>query len=79
MFFDEEIVRINTQKLLKEADSSRLIRQTRSCSARRRNIYAPVLAWLGVHLSRWGNLLQERFVVAEITPESQSMENGIKA
>ena len=79
MFFDEELIRINTEKLLKEAERSRLVTQVRPRSASRRNTFAPIFAWLGVHLCRWGDLLQTRFGIAETAPTSQSMNNGFKA
>ena len=79
MFFDEELLRLKREKLLEEAQRSRMIAQTRQRSTRRRYVYAPVFAWLGIHLCRWGTRLQERSGVAETAPTSQSMNNGIKA
>jgi hypothetical protein len=79
MFFDEELVRINIEKLLKEAERSRLVTQVRPRSASRRKTYAPIFAWLGVHMCRWGDLLQTSFGIAETAPTSQSMNNGFKA
>ena len=79
MFFDEDLIRLHREKLLKEAERSRLIAQIRQRSTQRRHAYALVFTWLGIHLCRWGTQLQERFGVAETAPPSQSMNNRIKA
>ena len=79
MFFDEELIRLRREQLLKEAEQSRLIAQVRQRSPRRRYAYTLAFAWLGIHLCRWGTLLQDRFGVAETASPSHSMDNGIKA
>jgi hypothetical protein len=79
MFFDEELVRLHQEQLLKEAENSRLIAQLRKRSPRRGPVYALAFARLGIRLCRWGTLLQERFEVDEPASPSQSMNHGIKA
>lgn len=78
MFFDEELMRLHQQQLLKEAENSRLISKLIVRSPRRGAVYAMAFAWLGIRLCRWGTLLQEHFEVAETVSASQSMNNGIK-
>jgi hypothetical protein len=78
MFFDEELMRLHREKLLKEAEGSRLIAQTRQRSSQRRYHYAVAFTWLGIRLSRWGELLQKRFgEVQESTPCSESIHSRI--
>jgi len=79
MLFDEELMRLRQEQLLKDAENSRLIAQVRNRSPRRATVYALAFAWLGTRLCRWGTLLQERFEAAETTSPSQSMNNGIEA
>ena len=78
MFFDEDLIRFHREELLKEAENSRLITQSRPQSARRRYRYKLAFAWLGIRLSQWGELLQERFGdLEESNPCSQSIQDGI--
>jgi hypothetical protein len=78
MFFDEDLIRLHREEILKEAEKSRLIGQIRQQPARRRYRYELAFAWLGIRLSRWGELLQKRFgEVEESTACSQSIHNGI--
>jgi hypothetical protein len=78
MFFEDELMRLRQEQLLKEAEDSRLIAQLTGRSSRRGSVYALAFAWLGIRLCRWGTLLQERFEVAETASTSQSMDNRIK-
>ena len=61
MLFDEYRVRYHQEKLLKEAERSRLIAQARQRPVGPKFSYGLAVARLGGQLCQWGGQLQERF------------------
>ena len=72
MFFDEELLRLHTESLLKEAENSRLIALSRSYYQRPDSIYAVIFVWVGRRLRVWGTKLEQRFVDPETVNLSHS-------
>ncbi len=72
MFYDEEIIRLHTESLLKEAESSRLIAQSRRHAHQQSYSYAVIFVWVGRRLRTWGTQLEQRFVDPEAVNLSHS-------
>jgi len=72
MFFNEELIRLHTESLLKEAENSRLIALSRSHSQRPGSSYAVIFVWVGRRLRVWGTQLEQRFVDPEAVKLSHS-------
>jgi len=56
----EDLGRLEQNRRLHQAEQDRLVRLARAAKGKRGLSILPALAWLGLHLIRWGQNLQVR-------------------
>ena len=70
--FAESIMEMNVQERRREADSSRLLSQSKAQRHAVQRFYCGALARLGNQLSAWGETLVERYSTEGTVPARQS-------
>jgi hypothetical protein len=60
------------KELVSQAKKERLLQQALAKSEQRNGLHCRVLSWLGSRLVAWGHSLQERYSMADMTPQKSA-------